>query len=662
MIVAARSLHFASAMLLFGGLVFALVVAAAPRGDPRGARLGGGLIPLRKACAYAALILIASLIAGATWITIEAATMSGLPLSQAISADNLALVLTRTLFGQVWIGRIGLGVALGALLAAIGRASGERVKLRLAVAAAVVAALYLATLAWSGHAAAAQVSGNTVEIVSDVVHLLAAGAWLGALPGLVFVLGRAQPLAVTAEVVWRFSTLGVISVGALVISGVGNAWYLVGDVPALIGTDYGHVLLVKLGLFAAMVALAGVNRGWLTGRLASGDPSADRALHALRRNATVEFALGMMIVVTVGILGVDLPAAHQSPVWPFDRTLSWRTVQLSLGGGISAIAAATVALIAAAATCRGVLHRRWSLGLVGMATFAAASATWAALLAVPAYPTTYAMPPERYTTEAIHRGANLYARNCSVCHGALGRGDGPAAASLAIVPADLAAHGSFHRPGEIYWWISHGIPGTPMPAFAPRLTDAERWDLVQFVSAQSDAESATALTNRAQPWLYAIAAPDFTFEPAGHDQDSLQQPRGNPITLLVFYTLPESLNYLRALGDNASAFRTIGLRIIAVPVSRAAEPVEPRLAGGLTTATARPDVIDAYAMFTRSDGARASAAPVYADFLIDRQGYIRARWMGAPDSAPTRAAEVFDQAELLTRERLRSPPFAVHVH
>ena len=61
----------------------------------------------------------------------------------------------------------------------------------MAVGAVLVAAAYLASLAWAGHAAAGQASG-LVQLLSDVVHLLAAGAWLGALPGLVFLL---EPLA-----------------------------------------------------------------------------------------------------------------------------------------------------------------------------------------------------------------------------------------------------------------------------------------------------------------------------------------------------------------------------------------------------------------------------------------------------------------------------------
>ena len=110
-----------------------------------------------------------------------AMTMSGTPLSQAINADTVGLVLGKTEFGRLWILRFVLAMALGALLLSIGRSANEQRRLRIAVGAVLVAAAYLASLAWAGHAAAGQGSGRYVQIVSDVVHLLAAGGWLGAL-------------------------------------------------------------------------------------------------------------------------------------------------------------------------------------------------------------------------------------------------------------------------------------------------------------------------------------------------------------------------------------------------------------------------------------------------------------------------------------------------
>ena len=173
-----------------------------------------------------------------------------------------------------------------------------------------------------------------------------------------------------------------------------------------------------------------------------------------------------------------------------------------------------------------------------------------------------------------------------------------------------------------------------------------------------------ALTNQAQPWLYAIAAPDFAFELAGRGQESLQRTQGNPVTLLVLYTLPQSLPYLRALAAETSAFKAIRLRIVAVPLSGDANPLSVELGddGGPIVASAAADVITAYTMFARRESDRANARPVQVDYLIDRQGYIRARWIGVPDSPTARAAETFDQAELLYRERQRAPLSAQHTH
>jgi putative copper resistance protein D len=102
-------------------------------------------------------------------------------------------------------------------------------------------------------------------------------------------------------------------VSALVVTGLVNAWYLVGSVPALLGTDYGRLLLWKLLLFALMVTLAAINRLRLTPQLATatsiGTSSRD-ALARLRRNTLLEMAGGVAIVGIVATLGLTTPAAH----------------------------------------------------------------------------------------------------------------------------------------------------------------------------------------------------------------------------------------------------------------------------------------------------------------------------------------------------------------
>jgi putative copper export protein/mono/diheme cytochrome c family protein len=81
----------------------------------------------------------------------------------------------------------------------------------------------------------------------------------------------------------------------------------------------------------------------------------------------------------------------------------------------------------------------------------------------------------------IAAGQQLYAENCATCHGVTGKGDGPSASNLIPKPADLTIHVPMHSDGELYWWITHGITTTAMPAWDTRLSDLQRWQMVQFI-------------------------------------------------------------------------------------------------------------------------------------------------------------------------------------
>jgi putative copper resistance protein D len=110
----------------------------------------------------------------------------------------------------------------------------------------------------------------------------------------------------------RFSGFGVISVTVLLVSGLINSWFLVGSIQALIGTDYGHILLVKIAVFLAMISLAAANRLRHLPRL-SPDATTQQiaeALRLLRRNTIAETCLGVGILVVVGKLGIVAPVAH----------------------------------------------------------------------------------------------------------------------------------------------------------------------------------------------------------------------------------------------------------------------------------------------------------------------------------------------------------------
>jgi putative copper resistance protein D len=119
--------------------------------------------------------------------------------------------------------------------------------------------------------------------------------------------GSLDWISLVREATGRFSIMGIVSVAVLLVTGVINAYLLVGSFHALIVTAYGRLLLFKLVVFAVMLAFAATNRLWLTPRLGS---SRAGALHLLTRNSAIEFALGLAVIAIVGMLGTLHPASH----------------------------------------------------------------------------------------------------------------------------------------------------------------------------------------------------------------------------------------------------------------------------------------------------------------------------------------------------------------
>ena len=95
-------------------------------------------------------------------------------------------------------------------------------------------------------------------------------------------------------------------------------------------------------------------------------------------------------------------------------------------------------------------------------------------------PITYVNPTPD-TVASVDRGAVTYDATCARCHGAEYRGDGPDAGTTQVAPASLlSGHLATHADSDIYTWIRDGLPGG-MPAFGTSLTEAQRWDLVNFL-------------------------------------------------------------------------------------------------------------------------------------------------------------------------------------
>lgn len=306
-LVLTRAIHFAASAAVVGVLMFRGFVA-----EPtlRPSAEGSAVVEAR----LLQLTWVAFAVALATamvWLVLETMSIASLGWGEAMRSGAMLTVANETQFGLVFETRVGLGVLLAACLVFN--------RFTLARWGALAAGLALvAAIAWTGHAGATPGALGNLHLAADVLHLSAASAWIGGLAGLcvLFAAGRRQPRAewelLQLDAIRRFSILGMVSVTVLIASGIIHVWILVGSVRALLMTDYGRLLLLKLAAFAIMVGFAAVNRFYLSPQLAAGakDGANSHALAALRRNTLIEIALGLAIFAIVGVLGTLHPAIH----------------------------------------------------------------------------------------------------------------------------------------------------------------------------------------------------------------------------------------------------------------------------------------------------------------------------------------------------------------
>lgn len=93
------------------------------------------------------------------------------------------------------------------------------------------------------------------------------------------------------------------------------------------------------------------------------------------------------------------------------------------------------------------------------------------------------VPPDPASLKAAK---TLYINNCAPCHGAKGKGDGPAAAALNPKPADHTSPALLKETdGSLFWKISEGR--TPMPQYKKTFSDVQRWQLVNYIRTLSQA-------------------------------------------------------------------------------------------------------------------------------------------------------------------------------
>jgi putative copper resistance protein D len=260
--------------------------------------------------------LALSIVSGLAWLGLLAARIVGKPFADVLADGTVWIVLTQTQFGFAWELRFLFAVALAACLVRLAKNAGAPGWQN--VLAALLAGAYLGALASAGHGEEGLGLERYFHLAADFFHLVAAGLWLGGLIPLALLLvylrrsREATWISVACDAASRFSNLGIVAVGILLVSGTINALFLIGRTQALAGTDYGRLLLLKITLFAAMVGLAGINRQYLLPRLCGevGIDQGSRTVRWLIRSTLVEIVVGLGVILIVGMLGIMAPASN----------------------------------------------------------------------------------------------------------------------------------------------------------------------------------------------------------------------------------------------------------------------------------------------------------------------------------------------------------------
>jgi copper resistance protein D len=289
-----RALHFAATIQVVGVLIFCGYILR----NQSPAYLGR----LLRLIFWISLVL--AFISGAAWFCTVAASIDDSSWTAAITDGTAATVLTDTQFGRAWLVRIVAGLLLAASAAITKKENIAGLTLQVALASVLVGGLALA-----GHAASTSGVHGDVHLAADILHLIAVSAWLGGLLPYALYLSDAGPneppgaIGAIQDVTRRFSNIGVAAVLMIAVTGIINTSNLVGSAELLTHNTYGQLLMIKVALFLAMVMVATVNRVSLAPRL-----SERNAIATMRRNALIETAFGLLILIIVAVLGTMPPA------------------------------------------------------------------------------------------------------------------------------------------------------------------------------------------------------------------------------------------------------------------------------------------------------------------------------------------------------------------
>jgi putative copper resistance protein D len=587
-------------------------------------------------------------------------------------------VVQQTRVGKIWAARAVFAVVLLGVALYIQHV--YRVRWHY-ILCAVVASLPLMIGSLVSHSAADEMS--VVSILPYALHVLFAGIWFGALPAFLLIIFSKnysdQSLdLLSINSLKKFSSLALPAMVMIMATGIIVADRMIEeDYHAMVASSYGWLLNIKLTLLAMILIIAFQARSrWLPLLIrANNGEETQSGGQQMKRWVSVEFVLAMILVLLATIVSNTKPAKHAMVEnWPYpfrfsiDATWEEPNVQIFFWIGVTLFIMA-IGSIGLGIKGKWDLKKRLGVPLVlTIAAFAIALPK----LAVVAYPETYQSTPVPFDAISISNGSKLFSQNCTTCHGPQGKGNGIIAKTFNPPPTDLLteAHTAKHTAGDFFHWLTHGIAATGMPSFSSNLSEEDRWDVVNYIHAMSRGYKARLQSPEVVPERPSIGPPIFSY--FAHDGSSgvLKDFRQKKNVIIVLFTWPQSQERLQELKASYDKLQELNTIILAIPMSNLDKHEIMDMAADIpfpVVTEGSLEIKNSYALFRRTltnpDILNEGVIPEHLEFLIDRFGYLRARWIPAIDeSGWTDIGVLTKQIVQLNSEKEILPPPSDHVH
>jgi putative copper resistance protein D len=279
-VLRAATLVFQSVLL--GGVLFVLWVARSPANTPE-----DHLAAVKRSS-------LALLRAGA--IGLGVAQILYLSIDSTVLMGTADLCFRDVIGANFFLAASGILIAAVLTVAVIAMQQNFRA-LMLPLLASVVLAASLVT-----NHAASRLDHRAVLIVLTAMHELATGFWIGGLPFLILGLFRARDRQTRWYLTERFSRVALVSVAALILSGLGLSLAFIGSWRAVLGTTYGVLVTAKVSMLLVLLLVGGINFYLIR------NTHIDFAMPRLRRLIEAEVGIGITVILTAASLTSQPPA------------------------------------------------------------------------------------------------------------------------------------------------------------------------------------------------------------------------------------------------------------------------------------------------------------------------------------------------------------------